>query len=280
MRELIFSIAIMCISRVLLVRDIVLCRIRRGPCESSSTLQIARHKIPSGDHMLDAVLAKPAPGSELAALLICHGIGETVDHWRGVQQLLAAHGVVTLVFDYSGYGRSTGMFTSTRSERDAIAAFQWLSAKAGGLDVSVLGFSLGSAIAASIVSEVPAKYLVLCSAFTSLREAAMSGGVPSCLTFLLPPIWNTCDILPRCTIPVQIVHGQQDRLFPTQMASDLTTACGSLGQPIIVPHHSHDEAYRQPQVAFWGNVISYLTLHNWENSVDNTMRRSIQLTRV
>lgn len=185
-----------------------------------------------------------------------------MDHWRAVQQLLAAHGIVSLVFDYSGYGRSTGIFTSTRAERDTIAAFQWLRANAGGLEVSVLGFSLGSAVAAAIVSEVPAKHLVLCSAFTSLREAAMSGGVPSRLTFLLPSIWNTRDILPRCTLPVQILHGQQDRLFPTQMASDLTTACGSLGRLIIVPGHSHDEAYRQPRVAFWGNVISCLTLQN------------------
>jgi uncharacterized protein len=266
MRALVFSIAIMCISRVLLVRDFVLGSGRREPGEFSSTFNIARHKIPSADHMLDAVLARPEPNSERAALLICHGIGETVDHWRGVQELLAAHGIVTLVFDYSGYGRSTGIFTSTRSERDAIAAFQWLRANAGGVDVSLLGFSLGSAIAASIVSEVSAQHLVLCSAFTSLREAAMSVGIPKSLALLLPSIWHTCDILPRCTISVQILHGQQDRLFPTQMASDLTTACGSLGKLVIVPHHSHDEAYRHPRIAFWGNVISHLAIQNGGSS--------------
>jgi pimeloyl-ACP methyl ester carboxylesterase len=258
MRELILSIAIMSISRALLARDIVLGRVRREPCESSPAVQISRHKIPGGDHTLDAVLVKPAPGSERAALLICHGIGETVDHWLGVQQLLAAQGVVTLVFDYSGYGRSTGIFTSTRSEQDAIAAFRWLRANSGGLDVSLLGYSLGSAIAASIVSEVPAKHLVLCSAFTSLREAARSGGVPSRVTFLLPPIWHTLGILPRCSVPVLILHGQLDRLFPTHMASDLKAVCRSHSRLIIVPGHSHDEAYRRPQLSFWGNVVSHL----------------------
>jgi pimeloyl-ACP methyl ester carboxylesterase len=273
MRELVFSIAIMCISRALLLRDSVLGRVWRGPSESSSTLQIWRHKIESGDHMLDAVLAKPAPGSERAALLICHGIGETVDHWREVQRLLAAYSVVSLVFDYSGYGRSEGIFGSGRSERDAIAAFHWLQANADGLDVSVLGFSLGSAIAASIVSEVPARYLVLCSAFTSLRQAARSGGLPNCLTFLLPPIWHTHQTLPSCSVPVLILHGQRDRLFPTQMASDLKAVCPSYSRLIIVPGHSHDEAYRRPQLSFWGNVASHL-LFKGEFPAANCLSRS------
>jgi alpha-beta hydrolase superfamily lysophospholipase len=272
MREVMFSIAILCISRALLVRDILLGRVRRWPCGPSSTLQIGRHKIPSGDQMLDAVLTKPASGSERAALLICHGIGETVDHWREVQELLSAHGVVSLVFDYSGYGRSSGRFTSSRAERDAIAAFHWLHANAGGLDVSVLGYSLGSAVAASIISAVLAKHLVLCSAFTSLREAAMSGGVPRRLTFLLPSIWNTRDILSLCTIPVQILHGQRDRLFPTRMASDLRAACGSRGELVIVPHHSHNEAYRRPEIAYWGNVISYITVQSGAHSAGMSMR--------
>jgi pimeloyl-ACP methyl ester carboxylesterase len=260
MREFIFSIATLSISRALLVRDVLLGRIARGPCESSASLQFSRHSIPSRGHMLDAVLAKPAPGSERAALLICHGIGETVDHWRGVQRLLAQHGVVSLVFDYSGYGRSAGIFTSNQSERDAIAAFRWLGANTGIPDIALLGFSLGCAIAASIVSKVPAQHLVLCSAFTSLREAAISGGVPRRLTYLLPPIWHTVDLLPHCRIPVLILHGDQDRLFPIQMASDLKAACGSSSRLVLVKGHSHDEAYRRPQLSFWGDVVSYLLL--------------------
>lgn len=264
MRELLFSIAITCISRALLVRDIALGRVRRGPCKSSPAVQISRCKVQSEGRMLDAVFAKPAPGSERAALLICHGIGETVDHWRGVQRLLAAHGVVSLVFDYSGYGRSTGVFTSTRSERDAIAAFQWLCANAGCLDVSLLGFSLGSAIAASIVSEVPAKHLVLCSAFTSLREAAVRGGLPNRLAFLLPPIWHTHKTLSRCSVPVLIMHGQRDRLFPTHMALELKDVCRSHSRLIIVPGHSHDEAYQRPRVSYWGKVVSHLVFQGVE----------------
>jgi pimeloyl-ACP methyl ester carboxylesterase len=184
-----------------------------------------------------------------------------VEHWRPVQQLLAGQGVVSLVFDYSGYGRSAGIFTSSRAEQDAIAAFQWLRANAGGLDISVLGFSLGSAVAAAIVSQLPAKHLVLCSAFTSLRDAAVSGGLPSRLRFLVPPIWNTYQTLSRCAVPVLILHGQQDRLFPAQMASDLKAACRAHNRLVIVPGHSHDAAYPRPQLSLWSSVVSTLLSH-------------------
>ena len=47
--------------------------------------------------MLDAVLVTPDANGARASLLICHGIGETVEHWLAVQQLLAANGVASLV---------------------------------------------------------------------------------------------------------------------------------------------------------------------------------------
>ena len=61
-----------------------------------------------------------------AALLICHGIGEIVEYWFPVQQLLAANGVASLVFDYSGYGRSSGSIDWSQCELDAIDAFEYL----------------------------------------------------------------------------------------------------------------------------------------------------------
>jgi hypothetical protein len=75
-----------------------------------------------------------------AVVLVCHGIGETVGHWVPVQELLAANGAASLVFDYSGYGRSTGRIEAAQCERDAIAAFEFLEKLAPGAPIAVLGF--------------------------------------------------------------------------------------------------------------------------------------------
>jgi pimeloyl-ACP methyl ester carboxylesterase len=256
-RERIFDIAITATGRVLLVRDRLLGRIGRGG-SSETPGTVSRHAIPSGSQILDAVLVTPDANSARASLLICHGIGETVEHWLAVQQLLAANGVASLVFDYSGYGRSSGFFNSNQSEQDAIAAFAYLQQLTTPLPVSLLGFSLGSGIACAIIHKVPAYRLVLCAAFTSLRKAAASIGFPKFLVSLVPPVWDAKDALCNCPVPVLVVHGERDRLFPVRMAQELIALCGSQSELVIVPTVAHNQPFRRPQLSYWEAIISWV----------------------
>ena len=190
-----FRYAVTGISRAALVRDRVLGRVRRDRVERSRH-GATRHSVTSEERVLDAVFVRP--GAEpRAVLLICHGIGEVVEHWTPVQDLLAEQGVASLVFDYSGYGRSTGTVDWGRCERDAIAAFAFLRELMPGAPVSLLGFSMGSGIATAIAEETAPERLVLCEAFTSFRDAACSMGVPRFCTAVLPPIWSGEEPLRR-----------------------------------------------------------------------------------
>ena len=102
-----FTIALTGISRALLLRDRMLGRVRPVVEGAGAEATVERHEIVSGGNVLDAVWVRPA-GPVRAVVLVCHGICETVEHWVPVQRLLAAHGAASLVFDYSGYGRSPG----------------------------------------------------------------------------------------------------------------------------------------------------------------------------
>jgi len=117
-----FTIALTCISRTLILRDCVLGWVGPGLRETPG-LSIQRLTIASGANLLDAIFVEPTTSSARAALLLCHGIGETVEHWFPVQQLFAANGVSTLLFDYSGYGRSTGRPSAAQYDLDALSAF-------------------------------------------------------------------------------------------------------------------------------------------------------------
>jgi len=218
---------------------------------------VSRHAIPSGRNVLDAVVVEP-PQPAKAAALICHGIGEVVEHWFGAQQALAEEGVASLVFDYSGYGRSTGSVAARQCERDAIAAFEFLRTRTPDLPVSLLGFSLGSGIAAAILQELPVHRLVLCSAFTSFRAAAARAGLPQGLGFLAPDIWRTAESLRRCKVPALIVHCERDRLFPVAMAAELHAACASPCELVVAPGLAHDDPYYHPQADYWGKIAFFL----------------------
>ena len=252
-----FTIALTGISRMLLVRD-WLTRRNLRPIEdrSNADVTVDRHRIASGKNQLDAVWVRPARAPVRAVVLVCHGIAETVQHWVGVQELLAAHGAASLVFDYSGYGRSTGRIEAAQCEADSIAAFEYLEQLAPGESITVLGFSLGSGIAAAVMGRVQASRLVLCAGFTSFRAAAHSLGLPRGLGPFIPPLWHIEHSLRDCRLPVLVVHGEKDRLFPVKMATELAECCQA--EAIIVPGVGHAEPWSRPQASYWGPIVNWI----------------------
>jgi alpha-beta hydrolase superfamily lysophospholipase len=257
-QKIVFTAAVSCIARGAVLRDTALGRLgtmRRRAREWAHP--VSRQVIQSGNRNLDAVLVKPHE-SPRAALLICHGIGETIEYWIPVQHLLASMGVASLVFDYSGYGRSRGPVDWRRCEEDAVAAFEQLKATAIA-SVSLLGFSMGSGIATAILERTQPEKLVLCAAFTSFREAACSMGVPRKCTLALPAIWAGEHALRAWRRPVLIVHGERDRTFPVGMARRLAEWCEPAAELVIVPGHRHNEPFYRPQMTFWRPVAEWLT---------------------
>ena len=258
MRRLILTATMTCISRVLILRERLLGRVQKASKESLSRCVTARYRIPSGRNTLDALFVQPAERQVKAAVLICHGIGETVDHWHAVQLLLAENAVASLVFDYSGYGRSTGWIDANQCEGDTMAAFEFLKEQMPSEPVSLLGFSLGSGIAAATAVRVTPHCLVLCASFTSFRNAICSIGMLKHLAFLMPAIWNTEEALSRCTVPVLIMHGENDELFHPRMARELAAACRSSCEVIIAPAVTHNAPIYQPQLSYWSAILARL----------------------
>jgi uncharacterized protein len=253
-----FSYAIGSISRLLILRDRALGWTRCGRVPAGVAERASRQCIPSGPNRLDAVFAEPVANPAFAAVLLCHGIGECVEQWFGVQQLLAANGVASLVFDYSGFGKSTGRPNWDQMEQDALAAIAALHLLAPGLPLSVLGLSLGAGVAAATINRIGASRLILCEAFTSFREAAVAAWIPRPLLRYVPPIWDARLPLAECKVPVLVVHGEKDRLFPAQMARDLAGFCSPPAELVLVPETGHNQPFRKPHLRYWGPIVDWL----------------------
>src|ERR1700678_4158971 len=99
MRRIIFNVSITCISRVLVTRDLLLGRIgpfrighllsgpfrsARDRLGSSAEAAVTRCAIPTGKSVLDAFFVTPVERPVQSVVLICHGIGEIVEHWLPV----------------------------------------------------------------------------------------------------------------------------------------------------------------------------------------------------
>jgi len=254
----IFSFAMSAISRVFAFRERTLGRVGKGHRGEGTTGVVALHQpFKSGGNLIDAVFVQPNDAPPNSAVLLCHGIGETVDQWFPVQCLLAQHSVASLLFDYSGYGRSPGIANWTQWEDDTVAAFESLQRLVYPMPVSILGFSMGTGIAAAVIHRISSHRLILCASCTSFRAGARSIGLPAFLLPLVPPVWTTDETLASCPVPVLLVHGDKDSLFPVQMSRDLA-ALAPESRLITISNLGHSEPFHKPHISYWGHIVSYL----------------------
>lgn len=253
MRQRVLSFLLTVISRMLLRRD----RLTGTKKHMLRVFSFAEHRlvIASGGRRLSAVYV--SAGGDTPAVLICHGIGELVEYWSGVQSLLKKMGLSSLIFNYSGYGESSGCISAANCEEDAIAAFNELRAR-GHRQIVLLGFSLGSAVSSAVASRIGADSLVLCEGFSTLREAGTAMGFPYWLTRAVPDSWQTVRRVCELEIPVLIVHSDKDDLFPVAMARRVADACGTRGELIVINGLSHNAPIFTPTPAYWQPIADWI----------------------
>jgi alpha-beta hydrolase superfamily lysophospholipase len=209
----------------------------------------------SGGRRLSAVYV--SAGNDAPAVLICHGIGEVVEYWGRVQEAFQEMGVSSLVFNYSGYGASSGTITVAHCEEDAIAAYRALVDR-GHRSILLLGFSLGSGISCAAASRVDVDGLILCEGFSTFREGAMAIGCPQWLTHTVPNVWNTVGRVCDLRVPVLVVHSDADELFPLTMAKRVAEACGTQGELIVVNGLSHDAPIYTATPIYWRPIADWV----------------------
>ena len=158
-------------------------------------------------------------------LLLCHGnagnVGDRVVH----AALLTAAGLDVLLFDYRGYGRSSGRPSEEGTYLDARAARDALLGRPGvePSRVFYLGESLGGAVALALALESPPAGLVLQSAFTSIRDLSRQH-YPFVPAALVPNAYPSIDLIHGLRAPLLLLHGDRDEIVPAAHARRLSEA--------------------------------------------------------
>ncbi len=258
--------------RAILIRDGIaeLFAQRSEPLPHAGTVQ--QVAIPSGSRVLEGFLVLPASETR-ASVLILHGIGERLSYWGGAQEMLAQHGIASLIFDYSGYGKSGGATTPENLRQDTIAAYDKLHALVpDARPPFLLGLSLGTGVAIDAAPHlIPAPSgVVLCEAFTSLRKAGeavlattpLPGFAINALAKLLPDLYRTAASIRQVASPLLIVHSDSDELFPVGMSREIFSSAHkemSLQVALVVPHgFAHNDAYLKPVPGYWQPILDFL----------------------
>ncbi len=148
-----------------------------------------------------------------------------------------------LVFDYPGYGKSTGTPTENGCYEAAEAAYRWLTdtkqIKVG--NVLVAGRSLGTGVAVNLASNVTCEGLVLISPYTTLPEAGQHRCPVLPARWLMRNRFDSLAKIDRINCPLLIVHGTNDDWVPVDHARRLFAAAREPKSLLIIEGADHSD---------------------------------------
>lgn len=151
-------------------------------------------------------------------VLFCHGnAGNIADRLEMIEDLHQS-GLSVLIFDYRGYGRSTGTPDETGSYTAAEAAYQWLRNRGyHDSDIVIFGKSLGASVAAHVAQNQPLRALVLESPFSSMADVAAANYAWIPVRLLLKYDYETTDYVKQARTPVTVIHSPHDEIVPFEL---------------------------------------------------------------
>jgi len=214
--------------------------IERTPASDGLTYRDLEFRTADGERLHGWWVQRRAPA--LGHALLCHGnagnVGDRVAH----AAVLADVGFDVLLFDYRGYGRSSGTPSEQGTYRDARAALGCLLSQpeVDPARVLYLGESLGGAVALELALAEPPARLVLLSAFTSVREMGRMhyALIP---TTLVPDAYPSLRLIGGLRAPLLVLHGEDDAIVPVEHGRALFEAAPEPKRLRIVPGVGHND---------------------------------------
>jgi len=192
----------------------------RRLCDTCELLSI---KTDDGVYLEGAVYE---PENAVATLLVF--VGRSHDGVALIRRLSDVYkDVRVIVFNYRGYGKSDGVANEKNILKDGLKIAQLVQKHYG--DFYLLGFSLGSNIAAFVAKEKRVKALFLVGAFDSLT-ALSKKKYPKlcCIELLLRYKFPTDKYLQNVIAKTYLFVSKDDEMIPLQNAQNLRKSVKNL----------------------------------------------------
>ena len=225
-------------------------------------LKYERVAIASAGRTLDGYLvrADAAACNNPPALLIFHGLKETISQWVAAQLFLHDHCVSSLVFDYAGSGDSSQPGDLVAIAEDAAAVYAYARKTFAAAPLFLLGHSQGNApmLDAAAKFKPRPSGVVVANAFASLRGMTARSQTFGLLSMLLPDWWNNVVAVVAVHAPVLVVSSDTDTVNPIEDARDIYAAAGKPKTLAVLHGFTHNALYRTPDETWWQPVLAFM----------------------
>ena len=206
-------------------------------------------------------------GLQIAPLMFGGNVfGWTADEAMSFKLLdgFVAAGLNVCVFDYRGYGRSTGDPDEEGTYRDGRAAYDHL-VRSRSIDpgrIVLMGESLGCAISIQLALEHKAAGLILEAPFASIPHmaAAIYPFLP--LGYFVRTRYDNLAKIPKLSMPLMVAQGTRDEVIPIGQGRMVFAAAPEPKRFLAIEGAHHNdvyliggEAYREALSEFIGRVV-------------------------
>lgn len=193
-------------------------------------------------------------------LLWCHGNAGNIIH--RLENLAELHriGLSVFLFDYRGYGRSSGRPSEEGLHQDALAAYDYLVVTRGVRPerLVLFGRSLGAAVAGELASRKPAAGLILEAPFPSIAAMARAHYLGLPMHWLLSGRFPLEERLAQVHMPVLVVHGDRDEIVPIALGRRVFEAAREPKFFYVIEGADHNDTYRVGGRAYFGRLREFI----------------------
>ncbi len=160
-----------------------------------------------------------------ATLIFCHGNAGNIGHRIEKIKIFNELNLDVLIFDYRGYGMSTGSPSEDGLYLDAEAAYDYLvnAKKISPSGIIVYGESLGGAVAVDLASKYEVGGIIIEGGFTSVKDMAKKI-FPFIPTFVYANKFDSLQKIKNVKYPKLILHSIDDEIVPFEFGKKLFVA--------------------------------------------------------
>jgi pimeloyl-ACP methyl ester carboxylesterase len=170
-------------------------------------------------------------------VIFFNGSGEIIAESDELYRKLAKCGPSVAVYDYAGWGFSTGRPDVMDFRADSLKIYDQVAEQSAGHHAIAYGYSMGTAVAAYVASQRSAAGLVLAAPIANAREfltflgeQMKMGGAQLALLRISPEAteaFGEAALLSKYMGPLLVIHGSADTVIPFAQGREVFAACPS-----------------------------------------------------
>lgn len=185
-----------------------------------------------------------------------HGNGEDITFLGPTARFYNQKGYDVFILDYRGYGKSGGKISSqAQIHTDIQAAYDWLKTRYKEEQITILGYSIGSGLAAKLACENQPRMLILLAPYYSLTDM-LQHIFPFVPSVLLKYKFSTNEYIVHVKAPVVIFHGKKDKVVYFASSLKLQKLLKKSDKFFALENQGHADIYLHP--AYQKNMAELL----------------------